>query len=114
MDEKKLSSKYEVKKLDEGDLLAAVMDLVLDYPRCGVAYVGFFMVDVSFQGRGVGTEIIGEVARYLKECGFHRIRLAVDEGNPQSEAFWMKNGFAKTGERCLDGDLVYLVMERGM
>lgn len=95
----------------DGDLLVAVMDLILDYPQCGTAYIGFFMVDMFFQGKGIGTDIISDVAGYLKECGFKKIRLAVDEGNPQSEAFWRKNRFVKTGERCLDGEAVYLPME---
>ena len=30
--------------------------------------------------------------------GFRKARLAIDLGNPQSRAFWTKNGFALTGE----------------
>ena len=29
--------------------------------------------------------------------GYREVRLAVDEGNPQSSAFWRKNGFSETG-----------------
>lgn len=98
----------------EGDLLVAVLDLILDYPQEETAYIGFFMVDASCQGQGLGSSILQEIAGSLKEIGFAKIRLAIDEGNPQSEAFWTKNGFVKTGERHPNDFLAYLPMERGL
>ena len=50
----------------------------------------------------------------LREEGFRRVRLAVDRGNPQSKAFWEKNGFALTGEEFPHGDQAYLPMERAL
>ena len=90
----------------EKDRLAAVMDLIRDYPDPGTAYIGLFMVDTDFQGRGVGSEIIRECAGVLKNMGYKKLRLAVDRGNPQSNHFWRKNGFAVTDEN------VYICMER--
>ena len=50
----------------------------------------------------------------LSAAGYHRLRLAVDEGNPQSLAFWTKNGFALTGEVRPNDFSAYLPMERSI
>ena len=82
------------------------MDLIRDYPDPGTAYIGLFMVDTDFQGRGVGSGIIEECAGALKKMEYKKLRLAVDRGNPQSSHFWRKNGFAVTHEGT------YISMER--
>lgn len=89
----------------DGDVLVAVMDLILGYPVVDTAFVGFFMMDVRYQGQGVGSKIIGECRTELQEQGFARIRLGVDKGNPQSFHFWTKNGFSVVDESQ------YIVME---
>ena len=71
------------------ETLVAVLDLIERYPQDDTAYIGFFMTK--------------------KE-----VRLAVDRGNPQSKAFWEKNGFALTGEEFPNGDSAYLPMERAL
>lgn len=96
----------------DGELLIAIMDLILGYPRDKTAYIGLFMVDGGCQGRGVGRGIIEEAAVQLAAEGFTCIRLAIDEGNPQSEAFWSKNGFSRTGEACPGETSIYIPMER--
>ena len=75
------------------DRLVAVMDLILDYPKAGIAFIGFFMMNIRYQGKQIGSSIIGEVAQYLKDAGKRAIRLAIDKANPQSTHFWKKNGF---------------------
>lgn len=92
--------------------LAAIMDLIFDYPQEKVAYIGFFMMNSEYQGKGLGTEIINDCCLYLSELGIKKIRLAVDKGNPQSEAFWTKNQFVKTGEEFPNDVSIYLPMER--
>ena len=96
----------------EKEKLAAVMDLILDYPKEKVAFLGLFMTEQDYQGQGIGTEIIQECSEYLTELGYSKIRLAIDKGNPQSEAFWTKNSFVKTGEEYPNEVSVYLPMER--
>ena len=81
-----------------GDCLTALMDLITDYPEEGTAWIGLFMTDTRCQNRGIGSQIIGECAAALRELGFRKIAIGVDKGNPQSNAFWKKNGFAVTGE----------------
>lgn len=96
----------------EGKELVALMDLILDYPRNHVAFIGLFMMDSSRQEQGIGTMIISECASCLAEAGYQKIRLAIDKGNPQSDAFWTKNHFVKTGEEIANGTSVYFPMER--
>ena len=48
----------------------------------------------QLQGRQIGTSIIQELFLYLKETGLKRVLLGIDKENPQSNAFWAKNGFS--------------------
>ena len=98
----------------DGEGLTAVLDLIERYPQEDGAYIGFFMTRKAVQGRGVGSALIGELLNELREEGFRRVRLAVDRGNPQSKAFWKKNGFALMGEEFPHGDSAYLPMERAL
>lgn len=93
-----------------GDTLVAVMDIIEHYPRTGTAMLCFFAVNTALQGRGTGTRLIGDSVIGLKKLGFEKVRLGIDKGNPQSKAFWLKNGFAFTGEE--DENAGVLVMER--
>ena len=104
------SSKYYVGFFD-GDILAAVMDLIDGYPEADRAYIGFFMVNKALQGRGVGSGIVGEVCRYLRRTGFRAVRLALAEDNPQAGHFWRKNGFRILQRAPMDG-WTALVAER--
>ena len=101
---KDISDKFYIGFFD-AQTLVAVLDLILDYPENGTDFVGFFMMNIDFQGRGTGSKIIQECSAYLKTTGCRKIRLGVDHGNPQSIAFWKKNGFQVVGER------EYILME---
>lgn len=90
----------------DGEKLAAVLDLIVSYPDDSAAFIGFFMTDVQCQNQGVGTRIVTELCQCLRGLGYERVCLGVDKGNPQSRAFWTKNGFRLTGEKT------YLLMER--
>jgi RimJ/RimL family protein N-acetyltransferase len=94
------------------DALVAVMDLIEDYPRPGTALLGFFAMNSNLQGQGIGTAIISDSVAYLAQVGFKKVRLGIDKGNPQSKAFWLKNGFAFTGEEYESDGSTILVMER--
>lgn len=96
----------------DGDALIAVLDLIEHYPQQNTAYIGFFMTKKERQGCGLGTSLIGKLLDELRKEKFCRVRLAIDRGNPQSKAFWEKNGFALTGEEFPRDDSAYLPMER--
>lgn len=107
---KTLSDKYFIGFYD-GETLAAMMDLITGYPNSATAYIGLFMVDAAQQGRGTGSALIADCKQALRAEQFKTLRLAIDEGNPQSKAFWRKNGFALTGQRTPNENGAYLPME---
>ena len=92
--------------------LAAVMDLIADYPQKGTAWIGFFAVNIRCQKRGVGTGIISDCAACLKQLGFEKIRPGIDKGNTQSRAFWTKNRFVLTEGEISAGETAFCMMER--
>ena len=96
------------------DVLVAVMDLIEHYPQEGTALLGFFAMNSTLQGQGIGTVIISECIAYLAQLGFRKIRLGIDKGNPQSKAFWLKNAFTFTGEAYESDSSTILVMERNL
>ena len=107
-----ISVKYYIGFFDGPDLVA-VMDLIDGYPVPDAAYIGFFMMNRAYQGRQIGSSIIGEAAAYLKAAGKTSIRLAIDKGNPQSSRFWRKNGFRVISEADVNGR-TKLVAERSL
>ena len=89
----------------ENDSLVAIMDLILDYPTKGIAFIGLFMTNIQYQNKGIGSNIISEITMSLKSLGYRKIRLGVDKGNPQSYSFWSKNNFKAISENN------YILME---
>jgi RimJ/RimL family protein N-acetyltransferase len=96
---------------DNGKLIL-VMDLILEYPNKETAYIGFFMMNVETQSKGSGTNIIFEVCVALKQAGFLYVTLGYVKGNPQCEAFWLKNKFTQTGVETKSDSYTIVVMER--
>lgn len=107
-----ISKKYYVGFFEE-ETLVAVMDLIDGYPDDKIAFIGFFMMNMDFQGNGLGSSIIHEVLKYLKNNGFISIRLGIDKNNPQSTHFWKKNGFKIIREVPQDKDII-LLAERNL
>ena len=103
--------KYYVGYFEE-EKLVAVMDLILNFPNKETAFIGFFMMNTAYQGKGIGTEIFDECCRVLAGENYQYIRLGFAKGNPQSEAFWIKNGFSRTGVEDVQERYTVIVMER--
>ena len=81
----------------KGRSLVAILDLVLAYPDKDTAYIGFYMLNAVYQGKGIGSQIITEVCDLLKK-DFKYVRLAYVQTNKKAGEFWRKNGFVPTGE----------------
>ena len=96
----------------DAEKLIAVMDFIFAYPDNKTAFIGFFMTDITVQGRGVGSEIIRELCLYLKSVGLDAVRLGWVRGNPQAEHFWHKNGFTETGVTYDTGGYTVIVAQR--
>lgn len=103
--------KYYVGFFQNGDLIA-ILDLILNYPNADTAFIGLFMVDRAIQGKGIGSQIMGSLSGYLRALGYSRIRLAFAKGNPQSEAFWKKNGFSATGMESKEKTFTAVILEK--
>ena len=95
----------------EGGTLVALLDLIDGYPDADTAYLGFYILEKGFQGRGVGTALYREIEAALRLAGKRRVRLAINKGNPQSTRFWAKQGFAVLKEVVRD-DGAFLVAEK--
>jgi RimJ/RimL family protein N-acetyltransferase len=108
---KTMADKYFLGYFSDG-LLIAVMDLIAGYPDAETAFIGFFMMAQPMQGKNFGTEIITEACHALKGEGFSEVRLGYAKGNGQSEAFWLKNHFEKTGAENQAENYVSVYMRR--
>ena len=91
----------------------AILDLIDGYPDSDTGFIGFFMMNRQLQGRQIGTRIIQELCLYLKETGLKRVLLGIDKENPQSNAFWAKNGFSVIREVEQEEGTI-LVAEKGL
>lgn len=108
---KTMDDKFFVGFYQEGQLVA-LLDLILDYPDAGTAYIGWFMMNREFQGKGIGGSIVGEILSFLKEENFCSVELGYIKGNEQAEHFWRKNGFAATGTEAWTENYTIVKMQR--
>lgn len=104
--------KYYLGFFDDAEQLVAVMDFIDHYPTERSCFIGFFMMERSVQGHGIGSRIVTELCVYLHSLGYEYIRLGYVDGNKQSEAFWKKNQFTDTGLRDHTQDYTVVVMNR--
>lgn len=98
----------------DGEYLVAVMDLILKYKGSDSAFIGLFMMDKDVQKKGVGSGIIAGVCDCLIAEGYSYVRLGFAKGNPQSEAFWLKNGFVRTGVEVPSENYVVVMMQKAL
>ena len=103
--------KYYAGYFRDGRLIGA-LDLITGFPAPETAFVGFFMLHKDVQGAGLGSALIGDLLAFLKDAGFRAVRLMYVKGNPQSAAFWTKNGFTPTGVEPKQENYTQVVLER--
>ncbi|EEP68696.1 acetyltransferase, GNAT family [Kingella oralis ATCC 51147] len=95
--------------------LKAALEIIFAYPDKETVLLGLLMVDKSAQGAGIGTAIAQKLAAVAVEMGYREIILSYAEGNAQSRAFWLKNGYQETGETDepeQDGEARLIAMSR--
>ena len=88
--------KYYLGVYDENKLIA-VVDLILNFPKRYMAFIGFFMVLKDVSRNGIGSVIIKDIEKYLSKIGYTDIRLGYVSDNEQSKSFWYKNKYVPTG-----------------
>lgn len=108
---KSMQDKYYLGFFNDKELIA-VMDVIEGYPSKETIFWGLFMMASDYAGKGLGSQIVQECLRALKEQGFLAVRLAYRKENPQSKAFWEKCGFLPTGVETQNGQGIVVVMEK--
>ena len=96
-----------------GDRLIAALDLILRFPNDETAFIGFFMLDRSEQGKGVASAIIQELFAHLK-TDFRFVRLGYVQTNAQSRSFWRKQGFEENGAVSDTGSYTIVYMNKAL
>ena len=96
----------------DNEKLAAIMDLILHYPNKETAFIGFFMMNKTYQNKSLGSSIINDTLLFLNKENFSYVRLGYMKGNKQSEHFWIKNGFIPTGVETNNGQGIVVVMQK--
>lgn len=94
----------------DGDRLIAVLDLVAGYPSDEKAFIGLFMLDKAYQGRGLGSQLIVELLEYVTRQ-FKTLRLGYVATNSPAKAFWEKQGFVPTGEKSREKQYTIILAE---
>ena len=89
-----------------------MLDVVRGYPDVASVFIGFFMVDATYQGIGLGRGIISRLCHSLRLEGYHRVRLGYVDGNAQSQGFWARCGFTTSGETVNCGTYQVVPMEK--
>ena len=70
-----------------------------DYPDPDDRYwLWRFMIDKNLQGRGYGSEALGEIVRWFRGIGAGCVRLSTKAGNTRAIALYRKFGFRENGD----------------
>ncbi len=70
------------------------------------------MMNKNMQNKGIGSKIITDICEYLKSANFDEVRLGYVKGNVQSEKFWLKNNFQKTGAESQQEKYTVIIMNK--
>jgi len=108
---KSKDDKYYVGFFD-GDKLIAMMDLIMKYPDDITAWIGLFMVDADYQGKGIGSGIFQDVMNALKNDGIKQIELTYAKGNEQGRNFLLKHDFFEVGDEVEEPEYTAVIMGR--
>lgn len=101
----------------EGRLIS-LADLAFGFPDARDAYIGLLLLDPAWRGRGLGAEMVADLARRARTRGCARLYAAVLDANAAGRRFWEREGFRAvlTTEPRRYGDRVHVAhrMERGL
>lgn len=79
--------------LEYNGRLAAIMDVLKDYPESRILWIGLLLIHPDFRGQGLGREILRSLRVTVQKAGVREIRLGVLEENQSALVFWQKLGF---------------------
>jgi len=99
-----------------------VVGFAIAYRRGRVAYVDSIAVDPGYRGRGIGSELLSQLERSLRQAGVGLVALSVKDGNKRALDFYLRNGYALRGvvlilscpvDRLPEGGVDGYVVRRG-
>lgn len=56
-------------------------------------WIDLLAVDAPYQGRNIGSRLVGEAERYAAKRGFGEVLVGVDRGNEKGRRFYERHGF---------------------
>ncbi|MDO8526350.1 MAG: GNAT family N-acetyltransferase [Deltaproteobacteria bacterium] len=88
-----LKDKYVFGFYSDQNILISVLDLIENYKKDKMWFVGLLLIDPAFRNKGIGKEIIEFLKTALKENQAATIILSVVEQNKSALRFWQRFGF---------------------
>ena len=83
--------------LDHKDQSIGVVDLHIDHPHAGIAYIGLLLLTENMFSKGLGRKFYDLVEHYVKTTfGIKTMRLGVS-GDNDVTGYWNKMGFSPNG-----------------
>ncbi|MGI6221919.1 MAG: GNAT family N-acetyltransferase [Coriobacteriales bacterium] len=95
---------------EDGELVA-VLDLICGHPEPDDAFIGWFMVEASLQGQGIGSQIFADIRASLKAQGYDHLELKCPKASEEARGFWKSQGFQPTGKEEKDPGGTYDLTE---
>jgi ribosomal protein S18 acetylase RimI-like enzyme len=80
--------------IEKDKRIIALLDLVRGYPEENIWWIGLFLMDPEFRGRGIGRLVVQNLCDSIQQKGAKEIRLGVLEENQPGIRFWSKAGFS--------------------
>lgn len=96
----------------KNEKLVAVIDVVLDYPKHQIAWIGLFMIHGQQQQKGFGSKLFYLLQDRLAKRGYPELQLAYVKTYPEAAHFWTKLGFEPTGREIQQGPICLLVAHK--
>ena len=99
---------------DTDNRLIAVLDLIINYPENGKAFIGWFVVDATRQRQGIGSQLFADIRATLSAQGFENLELRVQKDNETAKDFWTSLGFKLNNKEEIINDKTMCYMERNI
>jgi len=94
---------------------AGIAILMRDWDELDKCYLADFGIREGYRGHGLGSSFLGMVLDMVREDGFRKMSLTVDDKNAAAIHLYKKHGFEISSERCshhwLGRDLYIMELE---
>lgn len=80
----------------EQETLIGMIDLLQNYPTDSTWTIGYLLIHPDYRGKHIGSTLMRDLCKILKEKGILRLRCIVQDQNSKALTFWLNNGFIIT------------------